>query len=64
MQHPTEGHQDGRHVADKRAPSTGSRIAQFMRLARTPRETFPSHHAAPKSSRLKHFLRIERGDTA
>lgn len=60
MQHPTEG----RHKADKRAPSTGSRTENFLRLARHPRETFHTHHAAPKSARLMQFLRIARGKTA
>lgn len=60
MQRPTEG----RHMADKRSPSTGSRTLQFLRLARSPRETFHTHHAAPKGSRLAQFLRIARGRTA
>jgi hypothetical protein len=60
MHRPTEG----RHKADKRVPSTGSRTANFLRLARTPRETFPSHHAAPMNSRLIQFVRIARGRLA
>ncbi|MEF3046050.1 hypothetical protein [Pseudotabrizicola sp. L79] len=55
---------EGRHKADKRSPSTGSRTAQFLRIARNPRETFHAHHSAPKASRLVQFLRIARGKTA
>ena len=54
----------GRHKADKRSPSTGTRTAEFLRLSRTPRETFHTHHSAPKASRLMQFLRIARGRTA
>lgn len=55
---------EGRHLADKRSPSTGSRTAQFLRLSRSPRETFPTRHAAPMGSRMTQFLRIARGKLA
>ena len=54
----------GRHLADNRAPSTGCRTAQFLRLARTPRQTFHARHAPVGSLRLIQFLRIARGRTA
>lgn len=54
----------GRHLADNRAPSTGSRTAQFLRLARSPREMFHARHTAVGASRLMQFLRIARGRTA
>ncbi|WP_173861032.1 hypothetical protein [Tabrizicola sp. TH137] len=53
-----------KHIADKRAPSTGSRVQQFLRLSRTPRETWHRPRPAAGSSRLIHFLRISRGRTA
>jgi hypothetical protein len=60
MQRPAEG----RHLADKRSPSTGSRTAQFLRLSRTPREGFHVHHSPAGKSRLAQFLRIARGRSA
>lgn len=54
----------GRHLADKQKSATKSRTAHFMRLSRTPRETFHAHHSAPKASRLMQFLRIARGELA
>lgn len=60
MHHPTEG----RHKADKRSPSTGSRTAQFLRLARQGKETFHTHFEPSRPSRLVHFLRIARGRMA
>lgn len=53
-----------KHLADKRAPSTGSRVKQFLRLSRTPRETWHRPHTASGTSRLVHYLRIARGRTA
>lgn len=53
-----------KHLADKRAPSTGSRVKQFLRLSRTKRDTWHRPHLASGSSRLIHFLRIARGHTA
>lgn len=55
---------EGRHLADKRRPSSGSRTAQFLRLSRTPREGWHSHHSPAGKSRLVQFLRIARGQTA
>ena len=53
-----------KHIADKRSPSSGSRVQQFLRLSRIPRETW--HHSRPAagSSRLIQFLRIARGRSA
>ncbi|WP_201743995.1 hypothetical protein [Paragemmobacter ruber] len=53
-----------KHVADKRSPSTGSRVKQFMRLSRTPRETWHRPRGAAGGQRLLQFLRIERGRMA
>ena len=53
-----------KHLADKRAPTTGSRVKQFLRLARTPREIWHRPHTPSGASRLVHFLRIARGRTA
>ena len=50
-----------RHIADKRSPSTGGRVKHFLRIARTPRETWHRPHAKPGSTRLAQFLRIARG---
>lgn len=57
-------HAQGRHLADKRSPSTGTRTAQFLRLARTPRDGFHTSQSPAGPSRLKQFLRIARGQTA
>ena len=53
-----------KHIADKRSPSSGSRVQQFLRLSRSPRETW--HHSRPAagSSRVIQFLRIARGRSA
>jgi hypothetical protein len=53
-----------RHLADHRKATTGSRIRHFLRLARTPRETWHRPRDGAGTSRLKQFLRIERGRTA
>lgn len=53
-----------KHLADKRSPSTGSRVKQFLRLARNPRETWHRPRGSAGASRLLHFLRIERGHSA
>lgn len=57
-------HAQGRHLADKRSPSTGTRTAEFLRLSRSPRDGFHISQTPAGPSRLKHFLRIERGQTA
>lgn len=54
----------GRHLADTRSPSTGSRTAQFLRIARVQRDTFPRRHAPSGGTRLAQFLRIARGRMA
>jgi len=53
-----------RHVADKRIPSTGSRVRQFLKIARPKRETWHSKRAAAGPSRMAQFLRIARGRMA
>lgn len=53
-----------KHIADKRSPSTGARVKQFLRLARSPRETWHRPRGTVGSSRLVQFLRIERGRSA
>jgi hypothetical protein len=53
-----------KHLADKRSPSTGARVKQFLRLARTPRETWHRPRGAAGPSRLVQFLRIDRGRNA
>jgi len=53
-----------KHLADKRSPTTGSRVAQFLRLARSPRETWHRPRGSAGASRLVQFLRIERGRSA
>lgn len=60
MHRPTEG----RHPADKRSPSTGSKTAHFLRLSRSTREGFHVAHTPSGTTRLKQFLRIARGKTA
>lgn len=50
-----------RHLADHRAGTTGGRVKHFMRLARTPRETWQRPRGASGVARLIQFLRIERG---
>lgn len=52
-----------RHLADRRARSTGTRVKHFLRLARTPRETWLRMRGAPGSARLVQFLRIEKGQS-
>lgn len=52
-----------RHLADHRTRTTGGRVKHFLRLARTPRETWQQSRRAAGSTRLIHFLRIERGRT-
>lgn len=52
-----------RHLADHRARSTGGRVKHFLRLARTPRETWQRPRGSSGTTRLVQFLRIERGRT-
>lgn len=58
---PARAFGSGRHVADKRSPVSPSRTAHFLRLARTPRETFHTDRKPAGNSRLIQFLRIARG---
>ena len=53
-----------RHLADHRARTTGARLKHFLRLARSPRETWQRPRGKTGATRLIHFLRIERGRTA
>ncbi len=52
-----------RHLADHRKATTGGRVRHFLRLSRTPRETWLRPRGAAGSGRLRQFLRIERGRT-
>ena len=60
----TRGMTMSKHIADKRATTTGGRVKHFLRIARQPRSTWHRPHAPAGSSRLVHFLRIARGQTA
>ncbi|SNX69752.1 hypothetical protein SAMN05878503_104199 [Cereibacter ovatus] len=54
-----------RHLADKRTPSDGGRVKNFMRLARNPREMWHRDETPPATNRrLVEFLRIARGRQA
>jgi hypothetical protein len=53
-----------RHLADHRSRTTGSRVKHFLRLARTPRETWQRPRGASGTNRLVQYLRIERGRTS
>ena len=53
-----------RHLADHRARTTGARLKHFLRLARSPRETWQRPRGKAGSARLVQFLRIARGRTA
>jgi hypothetical protein len=53
-----------RHLADHRSRTTGGRVKHFLRLARTPRETWQRPRGATGGTRLIQFLRIARGRTA
>lgn len=50
-----------RHLADHRARSSGGRVKHFLRLARTPRETWLRPRGASGATPLVQFLRIDRG---
>lgn len=53
-----------KHIADKRATTTGGRVKHFLRLSRQPRGTWHRPHAPAGPTRLVQFLRIARGHTA
>jgi hypothetical protein len=53
-----------RHLADHRSRSTGARVKHFLRLARTPRETWQRPRGKSGAGRLIQFLRIEKGRSA
>ena len=53
-----------KHLADHRQSSSGARVRHFLRLARTPRETFHRSRPEAGATRLAQFLRIARGRTA
>lgn len=55
---------EGRHLADRRSPSTGTRAAEFLRLSREKREGFHASRPAAGTDRVAHFLRIARGKLA
>jgi hypothetical protein len=50
-----------RHLADRQSRTTGGRLKHFLRLARTPRETWLRPRGKAGAGRLVQFLRIERG---
>jgi hypothetical protein len=50
----------GRHLADHRTGSSGGRVKHFLRLARTPRETWKRARGASGAQRVVQFLRIAR----
>ncbi|WP_151718342.1 hypothetical protein [Gemmobacter serpentinus] len=57
----------GKHLADKRKPSTGARVKQFMRLARESGRIWqglwrqPAAVPVDDQRRTQEFLRIARG---
>lgn len=53
-----------KHLADHRKATTGGRTKHFLRLARTPRETWHRPRTGAGLVRLRQFLRIERGQSA
>lgn len=59
-----EGKTMSKHIADKRATTTGGRVKHFLRLSRQPRGTWHRPHAPAGPTRLVQFLRIARGHTA
>ena len=54
-----------RHLADKRGPSEGGRVKNFLKIARHARSIWHRGEAKPAGNRrLLEFLRIARGRTA
>ncbi|AXQ94837.1 hypothetical protein ORIO_14275 [Cereibacter azotoformans] len=54
-----------RHLADKRTPSDGGRVKNFLKLARNPRAFWHRDEARPMGNRrVVEFLRIARGREA
>ena len=53
-----------RHLADHRKPTAGGRVKHFLRLARSPRETWHTSRPVAGPARLRQFLRIARGRLA
>jgi hypothetical protein len=53
-----------RHLADHRTPTSGVRLKHFLRLARSPRETWHRSRKGAGAARVAQFLRIARGRTA
>ena len=52
-----------RHVIDKRTPSEGGRVRNFLRLARRPQGYWHRSETPGTNRRLVEFLRIARGHT-
>ncbi len=52
-----------RHPADHRSRTTGGRVKHYLRLARSPKETWLRPRGKVGQERLIQFLRIERGRT-
>lgn len=61
MSKPIEGQPEGRHIADQRSLPGQIKTAEFLRLSRTPRETFHVARETGSPNRLSQFLRIARG---
>jgi hypothetical protein len=52
-----------RHIADRRTPSQGGRVRQFLRIDREVERTWHRPETPSGSRRLVEFLRIARGRT-
>ncbi len=52
-----------KHPTDHRSASKSGRLLVFLKLARTPRETFHRPENPAGARRLVEFLRIARGRT-
>lgn len=61
MPNPVDGPPAGRHIADQRSLPGPRKTAEFLRLSRSPRETFHVARDSDSPNRLAQFLRIERG---
>jgi hypothetical protein len=53
-----------KHIADRRTPSQGGRVKNFLRIARHGRGFWHRSESTGGNRRLVEFLRIERGRTA
>lgn len=53
-----------KHAMDHTPARTGTRLKHFLRLSRTPRETWHRPHTKSGVTRVIQFLRIARGREA